>query len=434
VLRSPLWRAPITRAWRKVEQYLLGAAARGYRATFVRDVRVVSVVGSYGKTTTGRVLAAVLATDDPRWRLAHDALKLRPPYSILRLRPGDRFAVTETAVGQPGVMARRARMVRPDVTVVMSVGSEHNPFLPSLEVTRTEKAEMVRVLAPSGHAVLNGDDPNVRWMATQTRARVTTFGFDATNDVRATDVAIDGPDGTDFVLHAGAVTRSVRTRLVGRTMVYPILGALTVALLEGLDIDEAIARVESVAPTPRRLEPVTLSNGAVVLYDHYKAALETVDVALDAVAAIPARRKIVVLGDLTEPPGSVEEVFATYERLGARVAAIADRAVFVNAETDGLRPLYSAAAISAGMAAGAVTSVGSALEAFAALPDDLGSGDLVLVKGANQQRFDRIRLALEGRPVRCNVQACAVWLECPRCPVLEQGWEGDPRYAPGIGI
>jgi UDP-N-acetylmuramyl pentapeptide synthase len=314
----------------------------------------------------------------------------------------------------------------------MSVGSEHNPFLASLEVTRHEKAEMVRILAPNGHAVLNGDDPNVLWMATQTRARVTTFGFDATNDVRATDVAIDGPDGTAFVLHAGEVTRSVRTRLVGRTMVYPALGALTVALSEGIDVDAAIARVEAVEPTPRRLEPATLANGAVVLYDHYKAALETVDVALDAMAAIPARRKIVVLGDLTEPPGTVDEVFATYERLGARVAAIADQAVFVHAETDGPRPRYSAAAIGAGMTADAVTSTASALEAFAALPDDLGPGDVVLVKGANQQRFDRIRLALEGRPVRCNVQACSAWLECPRCPVLERGWDGDPRYAPGV--
>ena len=56
-------------------------------------------------------------------------------------------------------MEQYARLVRPDVTVVTSIGSEHHGSLGSLEVTREEKARMISAMPASGIAVLNGDDP-----------------------------------------------------------------------------------------------------------------------------------------------------------------------------------------------------------------------------------------------------------------------------------
>jgi UDP-N-acetylmuramoyl-tripeptide--D-alanyl-D-alanine ligase len=412
---------------------MLEVVARVRRRTVLRPVRVVAVVGSYGKTTTGRALAAVLATRDlDLWRTGVQADRLRSPHALLRARRHDRQVVVEAPVGRPGTMARRARTLRPDVVVVMSVGSEHKTFLPTLDVTRREKSEMVRVLRPDGLAVLNADDPNVRWMATRTRARVMTFGFGEGSDVRATDVELDWPRGTRFTLQLDGVSRLVSIRLIGRPMVAAALAALSVAVAEGLDLDVAIQRLGEVTPTPRRLQPAEHPSGAVILYDHYKSALETVDAALDALADVPARRKIVILGDLTEAPGSMEEVFATYDRLGARVAAIADQAIFVQYDVDAELPRYEPAALAAGLPANATRTVSTAPDAYAALPDDLRRGDVVLIKGANEQRFDRIRLALEGRDVRCRVQSCAAYQECPRCPMLERGWPGDPAFVTAL--
>lgn len=426
LLRTPLWRVELRRAGLRFAWLVLSLLAFLHRATVARNVRVVAVVGSFGKTTTSRAVAAVLGCDGRRRHPAH---------AITRLRPRDRRAVMEVGIRRRGQMATFARLVRPQIVVVTAVGSEHHRRLGDLEATRMEKAAMVRSLAPDGLAVLNGDDPNVRWMGTQTTAAVKTFGFEPTNDVWASDVAIDGPQGTRFVLHANGEQRLARIRLLGRHMVYPALAAVSVALAEGKTLDDAVSSVATLAPTPKRLEPVRLSNGAVLLYDHYKSPLETVEAALDVLAEIPAQRRIVVLGDVEDPPGrSVEAVYDVYARLGARVASVASRAVFVHAGNDGPRPRYAPAAREHGMPPEAVEETEAVRGAVDALAGDLRPGDVVLVKGANQQRFDRIALALAGRQVGCELTVCTAWVSCSSCPMLARGWEGRDLTGGGRGI
>src|SRR5205085_294884 len=93
----------------------------------------------------------------------------------------------------------------------------------------------------------------------------------------------------------------------------------------------------------------------------------------------------------------------------------------------GPRPRFTRAARAAGMPA-AATSETTVLGAVAALRADVGPGDVVLLEGSAQQRFDRIALALDGGTVRCNVQACVAWTTCERCPMLGRTWNG-PQFA-----
>jgi UDP-N-acetylmuramyl pentapeptide synthase len=373
------------------------------------------VVGSFGKTTTARAVAAALGRDPDALRENYSSFVAA---ALLGIRPRDRHAVLEIGIERPGEMARYARVVRPDIAVVTSVGSEHNRSLANLDVTRAEKAAMVRALGRSGLAVLNGDDANVRWMRTQTPAAVRTFGFDEGNDVRASDVAIDWPHGTRFKLHLDGESRHVQVRLLGRHMVYSVLAAISVALAEGFSLESALHKIETLAPTPGRLETVALANGAFLLRDDFKSSLETIDAALDVLAAIPAERCIVVLGDVEEPPGSQGPI---YGRLGERIASVATRAVFVASE----RRRYTTGARRAGMAPEALIDAGAdALQAVATIQADLRRGDVLLIKGRSTQRLERIALALAGRRVRCELKSCDAMVRCDRCPMLERGWDG----------
>ena len=55
-------------------------------------------------------------------------------------------------------------------------------------------------------------------------------------------------------------------------------------------------------------------------------------------------------------------------------------------------------------------------------------GDVVLIKGRDTQKLDRVRLILAGRDVRCDIDFCDVrTLSCATCPMLERGWTGDER-------
>src|SRR5215213_8356521 len=93
--------------------------------------------------------------------------------------------------GGPGHIARLCRIARPQVGVVLNVGSAHLGEFGSVEGIVVAKGELVEALAEDGTAVLNADDPRVLGMASRTAARVVTTGRGEDADVRAVDVALD---------------------------------------------------------------------------------------------------------------------------------------------------------------------------------------------------------------------------------------------------
>ena len=322
-LRTPIGRFRLlnrafVKSWKFVKHL-----ARLYRVLVVKKTCFIAVVGSQGKTTTARAVAAALGLPEHPGRELNEFTYIA--LAMLRVRPRHKHAVIEVGIGRKGQMAVYAGVIRPDIAVVCSISSEHNRSLGDLHVTRAEKAEMVRVLPPRGFAVLNGDDPNVLWMRDLTTARVITYGFSEANEIRATDVSLDWPHGTRFRLHVGGMSVEARTRLIGRTFVQSMLAAVAVGRAAGISLDMILSSLENLAPTPGRLEPVRLESGAILLRDEFKSSLETVDVALDVLAEIPARRKIVVLGEISEPPGSPRPI---YRRISGRIAGMADRAIF----------------------------------------------------------------------------------------------------------
>jgi UDP-N-acetylmuramoyl-tripeptide--D-alanyl-D-alanine ligase len=384
-----------------------------YRRMALRRTRVLAVVGSFGKTTTTRVITTALlgpSTFQPRGNygtgLAH---------RLLETHPGEPYVVMEVGINGPGIMHGFAWLIAPDIAVVTGVGSEHNTSLKTLDATRREKAEMLSALQPHGLAVLNGDDPNVLWMRRRTHARAITYGFGPGNDVRAENVRLDWPRGTRFTLRVNGLSWEAYTRLIGPPMVMAVLAAVAVGHAEGRDIAPLLRNIETLEPERGRLEPVLLPNGVTLLRDDYKSALETVSAALDVLEAVPAPRRIVVLGDVAEPPGSQGDV---HRAVGARVAEVADLAVFVGG---GGSP-YSSGARKAGMPGKAVIKAGRDYRvAVEFLQENLQSGDVVLIKGRQDQRLARVALALQGVRVGCVTRSCKMsGIQCGECPALER--------------
>jgi UDP-N-acetylmuramoyl-tripeptide--D-alanyl-D-alanine ligase len=389
--------------------------ARVYRRTLVRRTRVVVIVGSSGKSTTVRAVAAAIDVP-PADTLLYNAWG-SVSRAMLRIARGQRHAVVEIGIADKGQMRQYARVVQPDVTVVTSIGSEHHRSLGSLDVTRDEKAWMVRALPPGGTAVLNGDDPNVMWMKGETRARIVTFGFGAACDVRAVDARIDWPLGTRFRLLAFGNERDVSIRLLGRHMVYAALAAIAVAHLEGVPLADALARLAALAPTPGRLQAIELRNGATLLRDDYKSPVETIDAAIDVLEEIPARRRIVLLGEISEPPNPQH---ATYRRIGERVGRVAAHFLVVGTMIKDYRPGARAGGMDAARIVAAGDTPGAVAARLAAL---LEPGDVVLVKGRDTQRLARVCLILQGRTVGCEIRSCHLrTITCDECPMLERGW------------
>ncbi|MEA2677500.1 MAG: UDP-N-acetylmuramoyl-tripeptide--D-alanyl-D-alanine ligase [Chloroflexota bacterium] len=390
----------------------LAYVARVYRRTFARRVRVVAVIGSVGKTTTMRTASAALARPVRRQAVLNVGSHPGVGRAMFSVRPRDRHAVVEVAIGGKGEMRVLARTVRPDVVIVTAIASDHWQSFGTLEVTRDEKSEILRPLRPTAIVVANADDHHVRWMTTQTRARVVLAGEAADAEIRATDVTLDWPHGMRFNVAIAGQVRPASTKMVGRHMVFGALASIAVGYLEGVPLDEAIARVAAVEPTPGRMQTMTLVNGAYALRDDFKASAESFDVAIQTLAEIPATRRIAVIGEIAEERGSQD-----YRDVGAK-AALADRVVFVGSTKH--FQAFRAGLRSAGMGSDRYERVHNAREALDLLRPDVANGDVVFIKGRWQQALGRVGLALAGRDVQCRADPCPFKrMLCDVCPYLE---------------
>ena len=395
--------------WYAILKWLAGI----YRRTFLSRVPIVVVIGSLGKTTTRRALQLALACPERPFSYSNYGSSLAE--NLLRIHRLDACGVLEVGVAGPGRMQPYANMIRPNMVVVTAIKSEHNRSFPTLFETRAEKVQMVSALPANGVAMLNGDDPHVRWMATQTKARVIFFGVNPENDVRATDIRFQEKGGATFQVSIGTDRFGLQSKLIGEHMVYPMLAAVTASHVLQVDLAAAIARLAQLEPDASRMQLMTLPNGAQILDDSHKGALESTHAALEAFARIPAARKIVVLGNIEEPPGKERDL---YRELGCRLSRFANLVICVGREP---MTALRAAAVREGMSQSAFKLFGSRIDGVAEfLQTALRPGDLVLLKAASTQRFRRIALQLSGKKVSCRVKYCGVKVSaCDTCPLLD---------------
>lgn len=392
-------------------------AAAVIRRTRLRRTRFIVVVGSYGKTTTARAVShAVLGGTSPT--IERNA-RLWVPLAVLRTAARQRHQVLEVGISKPGQMARAARVVQPTIAVVTSIGSEHHRSLGSLELTRAEKAKMVEALPKDGVAVLNGDDEHVRWMASRVKCRIVTWGERPDCDVQLADCRLEWPRGMYLTLVIEGTSYGVQTRLLGNASAGAVVAAAAVCYAEGLPIEGSLQSLASFEPSRGRLQLVALPQGVHLIRDDYKSSYETIETALDVLESVPSGRKICVLGEVSEPPGSQG---AVYKALGERVARAADVAVFVANRENARR--YAVGAKQGGMLSSSIIRIDqNPLAALAAIADLIEPNDTVLIKGRDNQKLGRIALGLGGARVGCAIRVCRLHCApCEPCTRLETGW------------
>lgn len=395
-------------------RFLILPIAFLYRKTIIRHVKVIAVVGSFGKTTTTRVIAATIGISPEKFSGNNNGVFLAT--GLLSIPPWAKNSVIEVGISKKGEMARNARLIKPDIVVVTSIGSEHNTSLGDLNNTREEKAEMVRALPKDGLAVLNGDDQHVEKMSLYTKAHVITHGYADTNDLRAKFIRANPAEGTAFSIKEGEGSYEISTPLFGKAAIRSIMAALIIAGKLGIDKKLAIKRMNSLSPALERNELIKIPIGAYVLVDSFKAAIETVKVAFETLEDLPAERKVIILGEVEEPPGSLG---ALYRDIGTDVARIASHLIFIGPNR-AKRPLFNGAK-KAGMHSDNLIFVGNSInrakeEAFKLVQP----GDLILIKGRSSQKLARVAYALKGDLVLCSRGFCKKKHRCINCDLLQK--------------
>jgi UDP-N-acetylmuramoyl-tripeptide--D-alanyl-D-alanine ligase len=383
-----------------------------WRRALVRTT-FVAVTGTHGKTTAKELLATVLGSWRPTFRSAHNENTGLPlTLNLLRVRPWHRFAVIEIGVGAPGEMRRLARLVRPDVALVLTVLRAHIKVFGDRDSHAAEKTVLLEELRPGGLAVLNADDPRVARMAASVRGRALLFGTSPGLDVWADAAVSRWPGRLELEIHTrDGESCHVRTRLVGTHWRAAATAVLAAARALGLPLREAAAALATAGPFLSRMQPMLLPNGAIVLRDDYDGSFDTFEAALRVLAEARAARRVAVISDVSDYGSTMRRKRLAH--LGREAARAAEVVVFVGeAAAHGRR-----GALAAGLAPENVYAFTGLRQATEFLRGSLRQGDLVLLKGRISDHVSRLFFTQLGS-IRCWKAHCEKVIACDVCSEL----------------
>ena len=261
--------------------------------------RVIGITGSAGKTTTKEAVATVLAA---KFQVLKSAGNLNNhfgvPLQLLRLEPEHEVAVIEMGMNHAGEIAALAAIAEPNWGVVSNVAAVHLEFFAEgIAGIAKAKKELVDALPAAGRAFLNADDPFVSGMAQKPQAVL--YGIAPDADVRAEGLEEAGFDGMRFTAVAGSERASVTLQMLGRHNVYNALAAVAVGLASGMTLAECAAAIGELRATDKRGSVIEW-RGAMLVNDCYNSNPAALDAMVDALMAMPAKRRIVVAGEMLE--------------------------------------------------------------------------------------------------------------------------------------
>jgi UDP-N-acetylmuramoyl-tripeptide--D-alanyl-D-alanine ligase len=269
---------------------------------------LVGVTGSAGKTTTKEAVAHVLGS---RFRVLKSEGNFNNhfglPLMLLKLEPEHEIAVIEMGMSHAGEIRALAKIAQPEIGVVTNVAPVHLEFFDSITGIARAKYELIESLPTNGVAVLNADDEYVSQFGRGFKGTVLTYGMSAIADVRAENIQPRGAGGSAFDVIAGSTRAHSTLPLVGEHNILNALAAVAVGLSRGLTLCEAAATLPTLAPAEKRGQVLQLGN-IMVIDDCYNSNPKALNAMVDALAAMNAKRRIVVAGEMLELGSTAEQM------------------------------------------------------------------------------------------------------------------------------
>jgi UDP-N-acetylmuramoyl-tripeptide--D-alanyl-D-alanine ligase len=350
--------------------------------------RVVAITGSAGKTTTKEAVAAALGA---KFNVLKSQGNLNNgfglPLQLLRLEPTHEVAVVEMGMNHAGEIAALARIASPDWGVVTNVGNAHiENFAEGQAGIARAKFELVAALPSSGVAFLNCSDPYVSQFGRDFPGRVVYFGVGPCADPQILSATEDSA-GLLVNFRAGEHEGRFTLKMLGAHNAANAMAGLAVALEAGVDLDAALAALESLTAGDKRGQLIEIA-GATILNDSYNSNPEALRSMISTLAARPAQRRILIAGEMLELGEYAPALHTACGHAAAEAGLDFVLGVQGNAEH-----------LAAAACAGGVTSqfLPDAEAAGHWLVENIRPGDQVLVKGSRGVHLERAIEILRSR-------------------------------------
>src|SRR3989344_1445496 len=378
--------------------------------------RIIGITGSVGKSSAKELIACVLGkrfnvrqspkSYNSEIGLALSILGLPTYYNKLfgwvkNIIKGffeifnkkfPEILVLEMGISHPKDFDKLLNIARPNIAVVTAIGEipVHVEFFSGPEEIALEKSKILKYLPTDGYAVLNFDDDVVWSMREKTKAHVLNYGFGEHANFKASNYQVT-IDGLTFKMDCeGSSVPAHLKKVLGKHNVYPALCAFALGKIMGLNLIEISEYLSICEYPPGRMKLLEGIKGSRVIDDSYNSSPLASHAALDTLAELEvnlpagkAGRKIVVFGDMLEIGKYTIEA---HKAMGQKVLKIANYLFAIGPRSK----FVSQEAIELGMSKENIFNFSTSMEAVQTLKDLIQEGDLILVKGSQGMRMERI--------------------------------------------
>ena len=376
----------------------LGRLARRHldRTRKTRALPLIAIGGAVGKTTTKELTAAVVrALFGPTLSTPGNLNNLiGVPMTIFTLTGEHQAAVLECGTNTRGEIPKLARIVEPDVAMVLNVDLEHSEGLGTLDDIADEEAALFSTARQC--AVASADEPMVLARIPKHLRRI-TFGKSPDAHVRlvrrsagagarirvelARDIVATGVEphiDAEIALLGEAAALNCTAAIAG-------VAAMRSGPLESRELDAIAEALASVLPVAGRLATTSI-NGIFVIDDSYNSNPRSLRAALAAAREVAdglGARLLIAMGDMLElgDQSAAAHQEAIRDVIRARPAAF----VAVGPEMNSAREVFSGDANAADM-----LTAPDSIAAAKIVAGLVRTGDVLLVKGSRGIAMERI--------------------------------------------
>ena len=295
-----------------------------------KDLIIIGVTGSYGKTSTKNYLYRMLCE---KYNVLVTPGNFNTLLGVVRtvrehLRPQHQVFIVEMGAKQQGDIAEICELVHPSIGIVSSVGEAHLETFKSVENIQRTKFELIASLPSDGLGVINFDSQSIRDYKFESKASVKSYAVDNKSDFMASNVAYNST-GVAFTMSIDDESIEFKSPLLGGGNVLNLMAGIVVARHLGVDTHKIARAMKQLQPVEHRLS-MSRAGGLTILDDAYNSNPTGAKMALDVLrdfTRIEGAQRIIIT------PGFVEMGTRQYDanyQLGREIALSVDYAVVVN--------------------------------------------------------------------------------------------------------
>ena len=274
-----------------------------------RELRMIGITGTNGKSTTAGILRHLLDHHGSRAasigtlgvlfgteaEVVPGGAELTTPgpvelQRVLRELVNRGVKTVAMEVSSHSLDQRRIDGLEFDAAVFTNLTRDHLDYHKTMEAYFDAKARLMEYLKPDGAAAVNIDDEN--WLRLPNSRKKIRFGVGREAEVRATEVKFF-PSGSEWNLLHGGESVPVKLPLIGDVNVHNALGAAAVGVTFGLTLGEIARMLANLPQVPGRLEVISQKPTVLRDYAHTPDAIER---ALAAIRPFTDGRIILVFG------------------------------------------------------------------------------------------------------------------------------------------